>query len=388
MNSFDQLEQAKSAQGAAAALDQLLSLLREQKEWHNLFDAIMLRKKHELHLPLSRPSSLQDVPEVNRREVEETYLQAAREAGNGFLEQGDIPNAWMYFKVIREHDKVAAALDRLPDQISDYEELDRMVHIALNQGVNPAKGVKLMISGHGLCSAITTLDQTLPHLTPEQRVACAKIMVRTLYDELRESVQRHVEQRIPMLPPDQPLDKLIAGRDWLFEGGSYHADVSHLGSVVRFARSIEPPAEELELALQLAHYGAMLDKSLQYGGDPPFSDIYPAHQHFFNVLLDKNREAGLKYFRHQLDAEPDAGDKPIYAYVLVDLLIRCGRLEEAVEIAQQYLNNLGEEVNVSFDELCMEAGRLDVLKKVRKEQGNLVSFAAALVREEQAPLIL
>lgn len=379
---FEQIEQAKQRDGAAAALECLVAGMRNQKQWHNLFDAIMLQKKYSLGLPLTRPASLQDVPEVHRRDVEATYLEAAREAGNGFLAEGDLLNAWMYFKVIREPEKVAQALEHLPNEIGDYEQLDLMIQIALNQGVNPAKGVRLMIQGHGLCSTITALDQFLPQLTQPQRVECAKIMVRTLYEELRESVQRHVEQRIPMLPPDQSLEKLIAGRDWLFAEGNYHVDVSHLSSIIRFARSIEAPAEELELALQLADYGMKLDKSLQYPGDPPFTDLYPAHLHFFNVLLNRQREAGLKYFRSQLDAEPDAQDKPIYAYVLVDLLIRCGQLEDAVQVAEACLNNLGEDVNVSFDELCLEAGRLDVLKKVRREQGNLVGFAAAVVREK------
>ncbi|WP_437224837.1 hypothetical protein SH661x_003804 [Planctomicrobium sp. SH661] len=384
MNPFEQIEKIRNEQGAAAALEQLVATLREQKEWHNLFDARMLQKKHALGLPLSRPTSLQDVPEVHRKSIEETYLLAAREAGEGFLADGDILNAWMYFKVVREPEKVAQALNELPDEISDYQQLDRMVQIALHQGVNPAKGVRWMINGHGLCSTITALDQTLPELTQPQRVECAKIMVRELYNELRESVQRHVEQRIPMLPPNQSLEKLIAGRDWLFENGSYHADVSHLASIIRFARSIESPAEELEMALQLAQYGTKLDKSLQYAGDPPFGDVYPAHVHFFHVLLNRQRDAGLKYFRSQLEAEPDAQDKPIYAYVLVDLLVRCGQLEEAVKVAEVHLNNLGEEVSVSFDELCTDAGRLDVLKKVRREQGNLVGFTAAVVREASA----
>lgn len=382
MTLFDKIEQTNTDQGPAAALETLVAGLREEKQWHNLFDALILQKKFALNLPLSRPASLQDVPEPLRKEVEETYLQAAREVGTGLLAEGDLQNAWMYFKVAREIEPVRQAFENLPDQIHDDDQLDQLVHIALNQGVHPAKGLRLLIQGHGICSAITALDQNLPHFTPEQRTECAKIMVRTLYEELRESVQRHVEQRIPMLPPHQSLEKLIAGRDWLFEGGNYHTDVSHLSSVVRFARSIEPPAEELSLAIQLAQYGAKLDKPLQYGGDPPFADMYPAHLHFFNILLDKNREAGLTYFRRQLEAEPDSQEQPIYAYVLVDLLVRCGQMDEAVQIAERYLNNLGEEVNVSFDELCLEAGRLDVLKKVRKEQGNLVSFAAAVVREQ------
>ena len=56
----------------------------------------MLRAKYDLKLPLSRPASLQDVPEPLRKTVEETYISAAREAGEGFLSQGDLSSAWTF----------------------------------------------------------------------------------------------------------------------------------------------------------------------------------------------------------------------------------------------------------------------------------------------------
>jgi hypothetical protein len=378
---FERIELAMAEAGPAAALQQLVNELRGLREWHNLFDALMLQKKCSLGLPASRPTSLHDVPENLRKEVEAAYLLAAREAGEGFLDEGDLPNAWMYFKAIREPEKLAEALEMLPDDQADYEKLDRLIQMALYEGVNPEKGIRLMLKGHGTCSTITALDQILSQLSQQQRSSCAKILVQSLYDELRQTVERAVARRIPMLPPDEPLGKLIQGRDWLFEEGACHTDASHLSSVVRFARSIEPPAEELHLALEMAQYGARLDRQLQYGGDPPFGDFYLAHQHFFRILLNQNREAGLKYFRDQLEAEPDERDKPLFAYVLVDLLVRSGQLDDAVAVAERYLTNLGEEVSISFDELCTEAGRLDVLKRVRREQQNLVGFTSALVRE-------
>ncbi|MCA8994707.1 MAG: hypothetical protein KDA88_22205 [Planctomycetaceae bacterium] len=377
---FSQLESA-SSQGTSALFEQLESLLREKKDYHKLFDARVLKKKAEMGLPLARPSSLQDVPEDHRKEVEAVYVEAAREAGGLFLAEGDITNAWMYLQVIREPEKVKETLDKLSIAPDDYERLDRMVQIALYQGVHPVKGVEWMLKAHGICSTITTLDQVLHTLNAEQRAECAKLMVRTLYTDVVDSVRRHVEARMPMLPPDEPLTSLIAGRDWLFEGGNYHIDVSHLNSVVRFSRSIEPPADELDLALQLAEYGSKLDPQLQYGGDPPFDDFYPAHAKFLSVLLDRNRDSALQYFRDKLDQEPDEQDKPVLAYVLVDLLMRCEKLDEAVEVGAKYLSQLGEEVSISFDELCQKAGRLDALQQVRKDQGDLVGFASALLRK-------
>lgn len=132
--------------------------------------------------------------------------------------------------------------------------------------------------------------------------------------------------------------------------------------------------------MQLAEYGSHLDSQLQYGGDPPFNDFYPAHVQFFNVLLGKEAEEGLQYFRTQLEAEPDEQDRPLLAYVLVDLLMRCGKLDEAVDVASKYLANLGDDVSISFDELCIKANRLDVLREVRKSQDDLVGYTAALLR--------
>jgi hypothetical protein len=380
---FEQLAVLKESAGPAAALDRLADLLCEQKQYHKLFDARLLKRKFELGLPLARPSSLQDVPDEQRKLVEETYVAAAREAGDLFLAAGDIPAAWMYLQVIREPEKVAAAIEALPATSDGNEKFEQIMQIALYQGVNPPKGVKMMLKSHGTCSTITSLDQVMHNLSQPQREACAKVMVRSLYQDLSDSVRRHVQQRVPTVPPDASLRELLAGRDWLFEGGGYHIDVSHLGSVVRFARSIDAPAEELELALQMAEYGFRLDERLQYAGEPPFEDSYPAHIQFFKVLIGRDREQALQYFRDKLAAEPDEQDKPLLAYVLTDLLMRVGNLDEAVDVAAKYLTNLGDDVSFSFAELCAEAKRPDVFRRVAEGRGDLVGFTAALIQESQ-----
>src|SRR5690606_144288 len=149
---------------------------------------------------------------------------------------------------------------------------EQIMQIALFDRVNPVKGVRMMLKSHGICSTITSLDQAMGQLSSEQRQNCAKVMVRELYHDLTENVRRQVRERIPTIEPDASLRDLLRGREWLFEGGNYHIDVSHLSSVVRFARTIEPPAEELDLAVQLCEYGSRLDQQLQYPGEPPFED--------------------------------------------------------------------------------------------------------------------
>ncbi|MFO1092082.1 MAG: hypothetical protein U0992_02060 [Planctomycetaceae bacterium] len=380
-SAFDQLAADKAAGGPAAALERLANTLLEQQDYHKLFDARMLKRKFELGLPLARPASLQDVPEDQRKVVEEAYVTAAREAGQLFLKQGDIPAAWMYLQVIREPQTIADAIAALPETDEYSQQREQIVQIALYQGVHPEAGLKMMLRSHGTCSSITSLDQVLHSLTPEQRSTCATIMVQNLYRDLRGSVLRNVQQRVPTIEPDSTLRQLLAGRDWLFEGGGYHIDVSHLSSVVRFARNINPPAEELEQAIQLCEYGKQLDSRLQYGSEPPFDDYYPAHIAFFKALLNKDRDASLQYFRDRVAAAPDEQSKALPAFVLVDLLIRCGLGKEAVTIAAEHLAHLNDDASFSFAELCTKTGRLDLLRRVAEDRNDLVGFTAALLQE-------
>ena len=69
-NQFNQLQDKHRAGGASAVFEQLAASLREQREYHKLFDALCLKKKHELGAPLNRPTSFDDVPAAKRDEFE------------------------------------------------------------------------------------------------------------------------------------------------------------------------------------------------------------------------------------------------------------------------------------------------------------------------------
>jgi hypothetical protein len=381
---FSKLDELHTSGGDEAVFDWLAEQFRERKEYHKLFDIRLVRKKRSLGVPVTRPTSLDDVPADLRKDVEATYIEAAREVGELFLEDGDIPSAWMYLQVIREPEKVKQAIDRLPLRNEADEQSEEITRVALFERVHPVKGVQMMLRTHGMCNTITSLDQAMPALSAGQRRECAKVMVRELYSELTETVRRHVQQRIPTIEPKASLRELVKGREWLFEGGNYHTDVSHLNSVVRFARSLDAADEELELALELCEYGRRLDEPLRYPGEPPFEDFYEAHRHFFRILADQEREAGLDYFRKKLADEPDEHDKPLLAYVLVDLLMRTGRLDEAVDVGATYLANLGDNVGFSLAELCVEAKQFDRLKQISRNKQDLVGYASALVQSGDA----
>ncbi len=55
---FDLIEQTFREQGAASAIDRLVTEIERDKDHHRLFDALCLRAKHGLGLPLTAPHLL------------------------------------------------------------------------------------------------------------------------------------------------------------------------------------------------------------------------------------------------------------------------------------------------------------------------------------------
>jgi hypothetical protein len=84
-NLFNQLHDQHRVGGASAVFERLATSLREQREYHKLFDALCLKKKHELGAPLNRPTSFDDVPAAKRDEFESAYVAASREVGQLLL---------------------------------------------------------------------------------------------------------------------------------------------------------------------------------------------------------------------------------------------------------------------------------------------------------------
>jgi hypothetical protein len=56
-------------------------------------------------------------------------------------------------------------------------------------------------------------------------------------------------------------------------------------------------------------------------------------------------------------------------------------LDDAVRVAEEHLKDVDTSSGFSFAQLCQQAGRLDALRQVSREKGDLVRYTAALVEE-------
>ena len=377
---FAELDELKQSDGPEAAIKRLIATLRERKDFHKLFDALCLKKKFELGLPLARPTSFDEVPDDRRGEFEDGYVAAARETGELLLSADNIPEAWVYLRTIHEPEKIAEAIEAVDVRREADEQTEQLINIALYEGANPVKGLEMMLRTHGTCNTVTALDQQILNMQPADRRRAAALLVNELYTDLSHTLRHEVEQKMASVPPDLSLRELMSGRDWLFAEDNYHIDVSHLNAVVRFSRHLTDANPELLKVIELAEYGSKLSPQFQYEGDPPFDDFYPAHVQFFKALADEDRDDALAYFREKLAGESDVEAKPMLAYVLVDLLVRIERIDAALELAKEHLKDVEDPAGFSFAALCQQADRMDLLQTVAREKGDLVSYTAALLQ--------
>lgn len=378
---YDQLRELSEAAGAEATVDQLLQTLRDEKNYDRLFDALLLKQRQKMGLPLARPTSFDDVPTERQAEFEEHYVAAARQVGELHLQEGSIPRAWVYLRTIREPEKIVAAINAL--ELGGENE-DEIVDIALYQGVAPVKGLEMLLASHGTCNSITVLDQQFMQMEPAIRKQCAALLARTIYRDLCQTIKYEIERKQGIAPTAESLRELIAGRDWLFADDNYHIDVSHLHSVVRFCRSLDADAEEIDLAKQLAEYGSNLAEQYQYAGDPPFEDYYAANIHYFNAITDDNRDEAIAYFQSQLGDDPSDQDSKMAAFHLVELLRRIDRTEDALDIAAKYLLDVEDQLEFSFAELCAQTGRYDKLLEISRDRNDPIGYTAALLEKSKS----
>ncbi|MCR9200239.1 MAG: hypothetical protein NXI04_16515 [Planctomycetaceae bacterium] len=370
----NRLTEGASPQDIVQALQQTL---KDEKDFHRLFDALLIEYRLNHDLPITQPTSLDNLPADSEVDFRKAYMDAARQVGTLFLEDGGLSDAWAYFRTIGEPEPVRAAIEKIRIPREPDEKFDEIMNLALYEGAHVAKGLEFLLKTHGTCNTVTAFGQLQQQMTVEERRTCAAMMVNNIYADLQANIRRDVEARMPVLSADASVSELIKGRDWLFAEGNYHIDVSHLHSTVGFARALEADDPELPLAVELCEYGSMLSGPLQYPGDLPFDDFYKGHLWFLNALAGKDVDGGLAYFMKRLQDEPDEPDRQLIAYVLLDLAQRVGRLEQSLKEAAPLVSRMEDPNGFSFAKLCVDTGLTDELAAAAADNDDVLSYAIA-----------
>jgi len=385
---FADLEKSLQELGPIAALDRLVDQLNERKNYRALLDALLLKARQDLGLPLIHVGPITEIPEPARSLYENRYVDAIRTVGSRFLEERDLVAAWPYYRAIGEPEPIARALDEYTPADGLDESLGQVIEVAFNQGANPRRGWELILKHYGTCSAITALEQIPPH-DQAARAACAESLVRHMHEQLLATLRAEIEARGEKIPAEQgSIESLCQSRPWLFADEGYHIDISHLSATVRTAAGLQNP-ESVALAADLCAYGRRLSERLQFEGDPPFEHTFDDHGAYFGAMLGRDVEAAVNRFRSKVETKDEQGHgSSLPAQVFVNLLVRVGRLEEALEVATKELAGLPESSLIcpGVAQLCQLIGDPRRLISIAKNQGDLVNFAAALLEASRPTL--
>ncbi|MCA9086769.1 MAG: hypothetical protein KDA81_22080 [Planctomycetaceae bacterium] len=368
----ESLPPSASRQDLIAALQ---ATLRERKDYHRLFDARMIEARDRLGLPVTQPTSLDNIPKQHEQAIRDAYIEAAREVGTLFLNDGRLSDAWAYFRTIGEPQPVRDAIEKVRIPREPDDAFEEVMNVALYEGAHISRGLEFLLKTHGTCNTVTAFSQLQQQMTPEERRRSGAMMVRTIYDDLQAGIRRQVESRMPILSPNASLRELMAGRDWLFDDGNYHIDVSHLHSTVAFARALQREDPELKQAVELCEYGQKLAPHLQYPSEVPFDDYYRANHFFLNALAGEDEDAALQYFLKRLQDEPDLPDQRLIAFVLLDLAQRLGRTPEILERTAPLVSRMQDQGGFSFTQLCVELGQYETLEETAEENDDVLSYA-------------
>lgn len=376
---FSQLEDTFKQSGVDAGLDQLVGHLRSQEKYHELFEALKMRVRHSLGLPVLSNDSADELEDSRRQRLEEGLLSACREVGILLLKAGQVREGWMYLRPVGNRNEVAIQLRQISP---DDDNLDALIEVCLHESVDPTRGYELVLGNHGTCNAITMFESVVARLPQEVQRAAAGQLVAHVHHELLTSVVSDISQQEGCRPSEATLAGLVAERPGLFGEYSYHIDTTHLASTVRFARVLEDE-HLLRLALDLTEYGQRLSQQFQYPGEEPFSDHYGSHSLYFGALLGDKVEEAIAYFRQRAEAlDPQQhGSQPVEAFV--ELLDRLGRHDEAIDTVLQFANRSGAAVSQVLPQLLGLSEKANCYTKLVqfcRDREDLLGFGTGLVQ--------
>ncbi len=373
---FDHLQAQLNEQGAAAMFDVLTSRLTADQKYHELFDVLLMRSRHALGLPVILTTSIDDLPEPLRSQVEDEYLAACRQVGKLLLDEGRLREAWMYLRPVGDKALVSEAMAKIEPNDENVQDL---IEIGLHEGVAPELGFALVLKQYGTCNAITTFEGALVGRPRADQQAAAGLLLKHLHAELLANVRADVQRQEGQPPQEATLGALVTDRDWLFAENNYHIDTTHLASTIRFARVLEDP-QMLELAQELCEYGRRLSRQFQFAGDEPFADMYPSHALFFAAQRGQQVDEALAYFRQRAESVDVATQGTGPAEVYIVLLTRLKRHQQAIDVAIELTPGVRtSSFAPNLLELSRLSGNYDRLMEVCRQRGDLVSFTAGLI---------
>ena len=375
---YDEILNLTTDGKANEAIEALIQHFENQQQYHELFEALKMRLRTNLGLNPAQAEREEPLDEENETKMERGLLDACRHVGERLIRQGKVREGWMYLRPVGDREFAAKAMQAVEP---NDENVDELLEILLHEGVDVGRGYALSLEQMGTCNSITMFESSLAARPRSDQQIAANLLVRHVHAELIGNLKRDIAQREEKEPEENTAEELIKSRPDMLRDGSYHMDTSHLASTIRFARVLDDP-DVLGLALDIAIYGRQLHPQYQYPGEEPFLDLYPASCAFFRALLGQQVEAGIRYFMQKADSVDQEQFGTVAVEVLIDLMSRCGKHEEALAAYKKRMPKDARSLGIapSLLQLSQRLGKFDAMKEICKDRSDLLGFAAATLQ--------
>ncbi|NDH04981.1 hypothetical protein EBX93_03525 [bacterium] len=379
---FNELEQLVKNQGFEKAIDHLADQMTTRKDYNKLFYTLLVKSRVELGLSAIPTAPSSEIPIDKQEKFEDNIRLSARKVAGLFLKENNLEQAWNFYRMIGETEPIKAVIDSMQPKPEDDMEVP--IRLAFYEGLNMPLGFEWILERYGLCNAITTLTSQDFSQVPAVREYCLQKLIQALYGELATRLRNEIEKHdgnqsaLEKIPAGQSgeIKQLISNRPWLFDEDNYHIDLSHLSSAVQMSIHL-PPCRELEMALELCEYGKNLSVRFLGKSEPPFENLYESYAKYLEINAGRNIEKNLDYFRQVArENEPDGSSYP--AEILMQLLEKLGKNEEALELAGKTLNASG------LYGMCTKASNFKPMQHAAKAQDDPVHFLAALIEVQKS----
>jgi hypothetical protein len=383
---FPWIEQLLQNGDAASAFEQLVARFKREKRYQLILDARLMQKRLELGLPLTSQPTIGELPAALQPGYQQAYVHAAREVGELFLAEGNIPRAWPYFRALGDLKPIIVALDTFdvttPETPEQQERLNSTVQIAFQEQVHPQRAIELVLKHYGMCRAITMFGA---YPQEDGRAESLALLVRSLHQEILDNIKRSIAEVEGRSPESNSIPALVQQREWLFANNTQHTDSSHLVGILRVAGALAD-VDTVRLVIEMADYGTHLGEMFQYVDDPPFERVYEDRGIYLRALIGEDVDRAIQHFAAKAAAADPRRDGPGAAEVLVKLLSRLERYDEAIAAFRRYLTEVAPEDPScpTLPQLCEMAGDFEQLKRVATERSDPLSYMAGVIQSLDA----
>ena len=306
-----------TADGPEAACRRLCDRLREEKDYHALFYALLMQKRHELGVSPVPTGPSKDLPASVHAPYEEAIRQAGRLVGNLYLQDGQLPQAWAYFRMLGEPGPVKEALEaHTPAEGDDVQSL---VQIAYYEGVHPRKGFDWVLAAlrhlqrhHDARRPGRAARAGGPAVLPEATGAGAVRGAARTAGGGDRAARRQASRRRPTRPRGAVRSEADRGPRLAVRGRR----LPHRHVAPQFGGADEPwtcrRARNCDLTRELCAYGKRLSSRFRHRSEPPFEDMYEAYDKYLAILTGEDVEGGVAYYREQAEKAEAEGERHVF----------------------------------------------------------------------------